>query len=187
MSRSRLRTAQKWVCLTSSLRRSSPTSDCFRVFLRVSRRLYRMPRSRMRTAGCPSGTASWPWRSSSRSHSTSSPSALSTAAASCSAGLGGGSSRIGSLAAGVPFDVMRSDNLRECRFHSLEEEDAGHQQDARGGERKPKAEEIRRRRRAIQAAVDHVPIRLRSEEHTSELQSQSNLVCRLLLEKKKKK
>src|SRR2546430_6553334 len=29
--------------------------------------------------------------------------------------------------------------------------------------------------------------RHRSEEHTSELQSQSNLVCRLLLEKKKKK
>src|SRR5579859_6877648 len=29
--------------------------------------------------------------------------------------------------------------------------------------------------------------RWRSEEHTSELQSQSNLVCRLLLEKKKKK
>src|SRR2546430_7721430 len=28
--------------------------------------------------------------------------------------------------------------------------------------------------------------RIRSEEHTSELQSQSNLVCRLLLEKKKK-
>src|SRR5688572_31382792 len=31
-----------------------------------------------------------------------------------------------------------------------------------------------------------VIIPLRSEEHTSELQSQSNLVCRLLLEKKKK-
>src|SRR2546427_5132960 len=31
-----------------------------------------------------------------------------------------------------------------------------------------------------------VPIPSRSEEHTSELQSQSNLVCRLLLEKKKK-
>src|SRR2546427_8980286 len=28
--------------------------------------------------------------------------------------------------------------------------------------------------------------KVRSEEHTSELQSQSNLVCRLLLEKKKK-
>src|SRR2546427_4263933 len=36
----------------------------------------------------------------------------------------------------------------------------------------------------------HFPILrrgLRSEEHTSELQSQSNLVCRLLLEKKKKR
>src|SRR2546430_8906286 len=31
----------------------------------------------------------------------------------------------------------------------------------------------------------HVAAELRSEEHTSELQSQSNLVCRLLLEKKK--
>src|SRR5688572_32656883 len=31
------------------------------------------------------------------------------------------------------------------------------------------------------------PRRHRSEEHTSELQSQSNLVCRLLLEKKNKK
>src|SRR5688572_32305888 len=30
-----------------------------------------------------------------------------------------------------------------------------------------------------------LPERRRSEEHTSELQSQSNLVCRLLLEKKK--
>src|SRR2546430_13379888 len=30
------------------------------------------------------------------------------------------------------------------------------------------------------------PLQVRSEEHTSELQSQSNLVCRLLLEKKKK-
>src|SRR2546430_10202216 len=38
---------------------------------------------------------------------------------------------------------------------------------------------LRNRRRA------HSP-RARSEEHTSELQSQSNLVCRLLLEKKNK-
>src|SRR2546427_10403108 len=30
-----------------------------------------------------------------------------------------------------------------------------------------------------------IRIEVRSEEHTSELQSQSNLVCRLLLEKKK--
>src|SRR2546430_10620854 len=32
-----------------------------------------------------------------------------------------------------------------------------------------------------------LPLAARSEEHTSELQSQSNLVCRLLLEKKKQK
>src|SRR5258708_29458737 len=31
------------------------------------------------------------------------------------------------------------------------------------------------------------PTRIRSEEHTSELQSPDHLVCRLLLEKKKKK
>src|SRR5688572_31319876 len=40
------------------------------------------------------------------------------------------------------------------------------------------------------SAVEGVSIRApekRSEEHTSELQSQSNLVCRLLLEKKKNK
>src|SRR2546430_6043825 len=42
---------------------------------------------------------------------------------------------------------------------------------------------------AEQLARQSVPpstMSLRSEEHTSELQSQSNLVCRLLLEKKKK-
>src|SRR5688500_19785561 len=32
---------------------------------------------------------------------------------------------------------------------------------------------------------DHVDVAKRSEEHTSELQSPCNLVCRLLLEKKK--
>src|SRR2546430_10538749 len=37
---------------------------------------------------------------------------------------------------------------------------------------------------ATSATTRSVP---RSEEHTSELQSQSNLVCRLLLEKKKNK
>src|SRR5205085_7779798 len=60
----------------------------------------------------------------------------------------------------------------------------------------PRAVESARelRDRAMKAAVDSRPretARLlqralrRSEEHTSELQSQSNLVCRLLLEKKK--
>src|SRR2546422_6794939 len=36
------------------------------------------------------------------------------------------------------------------------------------------------------AASDGVQLRVRSEEHTSELQSRLHLVCRLLLEKKKK-
>src|SRR2546430_12359052 len=48
-----------------------------------------------------------------------------------------------------------------------------------------------RSRRPMPLSVHHRAVpgprhRTRSEEHTSELQSQSNLVCRLLLEKKKK-
>src|SRR2546430_9156049 len=39
----------------------------------------------------------------------------------------------------------------------------------------------------IDIGAQSVAVFARSEEHTSELQSQSNLVCRLLLEKKKKK
>src|SRR2546427_7892641 len=38
----------------------------------------------------------------------------------------------------------------------------------------------------VEAAAQLAGTVARSEEHTSELQSQSNLVCRLLLEKKKK-
>src|SRR5260221_1724388 len=37
------------------------------------------------------------------------------------------------------------------------------------------------------ASLYYLPLTIRSEEHTSELQSHSDLVCRLLLEKKKKK
>src|SRR2546427_9564495 len=51
----------------------------------------------------------------------------------------------------------------------------------------------RERERGLDAVDDHLhagtfraALESRSEEHTSELQSQSNLVCRLLLEKKKK-
>src|SRR5690554_7128673 len=39
----------------------------------------------------------------------------------------------------------------------------------------------------LEAYLDDSEERLRSEEHTSELQSRPHLVCRLLLEKKKKK
>src|SRR2546430_8057099 len=38
----------------------------------------------------------------------------------------------------------------------------------------------------IVRTATYIVLTIRSEEHTSELQSQSNLVCRLLLEKKKK-
>src|SRR2546430_13449580 len=41
-------------------------------------------------------------------------------------------------------------------------------------------------RQVARVLVGHLHFQVRSEEHTSELQSQSNLVCRLLLEKKKK-
>src|SRR5688572_32326893 len=43
------------------------------------------------------------------------------------------------------------------------------------------------KKRKLERAGHYRPaLSFRSEEHTSELQSQSNLVCRLLLEKKKK-
>src|SRR5205809_2045999 len=42
------------------------------------------------------------------------------------------------------------------------------------------------RRRSEAAPSRPVPVNHRSEEHTSELQSRLHLVCRLLLEKKKK-
>src|SRR2546430_11251760 len=48
---------------------------------------------------------------------------------------------------------------------------------------------LARRAAAYKAWYEHMPVprfMLRSEEHTSELQSQSNLVCRLLLEIKKR-
>src|SRR5690606_40983729 len=45
----------------------------------------------------------------------------------------------------------------------------------------------RTERRPEVNTLDLDTLTLRSEEHTSELQSRENLVCRLLLEKKKKK
>src|SRR5438270_1921046 len=44
---------------------------------------------------------------------------------------------------------------------------------------------LREQRRTFESRGNH-RLQMRSEEHTSELQSQSNLVCRLLLEKKNK-
>src|SRR5688572_31508652 len=63
---------------------------------------------------------------------------------------------------------------------------------ARHGEREDRGgkggsgENVERTHWWIPLAVVAAGTAIRSEEHTSELQSQSNLVCRLLLEKKKK-
>src|SRR5256886_8095471 len=65
---------------------------------------------------------------------------------------------------------------------SRQEVDHGEHRGPRGAGADPCARgQLRRPDRELQVR------RSRSEEHTSELQSQSNLVCRLLLEKKKKK
>src|SRR5256885_6995504 len=73
------------------------------------------------------------------------------------------------------------------------------QRHQRGGEsrrrRQPQAQASRAAQARVNTSVPFVPpkpneleraTRIRSEEHTSELQSPCNLVCRLLLEKKKK-
>src|SRR3989475_10247511 len=52
---------------------------------------------------------------------------------------------------------------------------------------KPLAMDLAQAREMTRAGEKTGKPNMRSEEHTSELQSQSNLVCRLLLEKKKKK
>src|SRR5690349_23980017 len=56
--------------------------------------------------------------------------------------------------------------------------------DSRPGPRRPFDG---RRRRPLRRAAPRARRAARSEEHTSELQSRRDLVCRLLLEKKKKK
>src|SRR5260370_26239519 len=55
-----------------------------------------------------------------------------------------------------------------------------------GQRRRSGAAAARRRDAAWLAPASQAASRRRSEEHTSELQSHLNLVCRLLLEKKKK-
>src|SRR5439155_11430447 len=60
-----------------------------------------------------------------------------------------------------------------------------HREPERLGGGRPQVRRQERRRRA--APGDDAKLDTRSEEHTSELQSRGHLVCRLLLEKKKKK
>src|SRR5688572_2130380 len=108
------------------------------------------------------------------------------------ADVGAGSTAIMFIGA----DIRRSDNVKECVAMMIGRADdrypIGHEGTAAAGEwewfvRRPHlgstdAAMVRQMREDFPFAR-----RGRSEEHTSELQSQSNLVCRLLLEKKKKK
>src|SRR2546427_4594546 len=65
--------------------------------------------------------------------------------------------------------------------------DVGGAPDQLSQDRRGRRARAGRARRALQSRPRPGEGRARSEEHTSELQSQSNLVCRLLLEKKKNK
>src|SRR5439155_21611506 len=94
------------------------------------------------------------------------------------------------------YPLSLHDALPICRGHTGQR---GRERRARGSPaarpavRRDGAQRVRvvRRRRALAAAPSQSarvggPIETRSEEHTSELQSRGHLVCRLLLEKKKK-
>src|SRR5688572_32700495 len=78
---------------------------------------------------------------------------------------------------------------RSTLFPTRRSSDLASSSSCRGARRSARA---RRRRSTTSRSSAAVPAWTaaedldRSEEHTSELQSQSNLVCRLLLEKKKK-
>src|SRR3712207_8362073 len=85
-----------------------------------------------------------------------------------------------SLHDALPIYVeLLGDQLGHHRLRAVPPERAGVQRrgDGAGG--------VDAQRHALRAA-GHRGVRLRSEEHTSELQSRQYLVCRLLLEKKKK-
>src|SRR3712207_8940581 len=82
-------------------------------------------------------------------------------------------------------------SAREADYHSGRRRDYSRRQPHRPlGLLRPPALSgllLARARRARPRSLDerHRVVRLRSEEHTSELQSRQYLVCRLLLEKKK--
>src|SRR2546430_12532807 len=83
-------------------------------------------------------------------------------------------------------ELLQIRDRRRIRFRPYD--DASHRSRHDAGRRPPPCPRPRvsvaglARDEPGRPAVSHDP---RSEEHTSELQSQSNLVCRLLLEKKK--
>src|SRR5688572_32723940 len=87
--------------------------------------------------------------------------------------------------------LFRSQRARDDREHA-EQDGEGRALPGRLGDEERERDERQQRQQDVED-VEGLPRReldptrrpARSEEHTSELQSQSNLVCRLLLEKKK--
>src|SRR2546430_12855789 len=73
-------------------------------------------------------------------------------------------------------------NSQEITFTILNEAFASRRLSFQNG---PDICSLKLHRELADSATNPLKTRYRSEEHTSELQSQSNLVCRLLLEKKK--
>src|SRR5690606_39658327 len=88
---------------------------------------------------------------------------------------------IAGLAAGAALGVLfapeRGADTREKLNDSLK--DLGDAIKERSAEQKDQFNEFKEK------VVSTIKSKIRSEEHTSELQSRENLVCRLLLEKKK--
>src|SRR2546430_7034314 len=74
---------------------------------------------------------------------------------------------------GDPIEVNRCFQARQCNYFEM----------PIINDYRSRTHWKRRVRGAARGGVSY--FRARSEEHTSELQSQSNIVCRLLLEKKK--
>src|SRR2546426_11212347 len=89
----------------------------------------------------------------------------------------------------VTSHLIRASACRKSySMESLRLEDVHELEDTSGIRPLQPAARIREERLGRPIRADGAPqCDLRSEEHTSELQSPCNLVCRLLLEKKKKK
>src|SRR5260370_32871217 len=77
--------------------------------------------------------------------------------------------------------LFRSDKNYAARAVKQADDDLGQLTDTFNG----MLSEIERRDEALTGHRDRLEQEVRSEEHTSELQSHLNIVCRLLLEKKK--
>src|SRR5205085_5381849 len=87
------------------------------------------------------------------------------------------------------FPTRRSSDLRSARAHPERAPRGPHRSGTASGEKtwSKSGSRFGWKWRGRRGWLGVRRERARSEEHTSELQSQSNLVCRLLLEKKKKK